>query len=137
MLFEAIDPSDASGASVPFEPGARTAWHAHPRGQILIVTAGTGRVQRWGDPIEVIRPGDVVRIPAGAKHWHGAAAQASMTHFAIAEHRDQQLDGYLRRALDSGLIRSQITEAFTHLGFYAGWPKAIKAMSVVTRSLGK
>ena len=88
MLFEALDPSHASGASVTFEPGARTAWHSHPRGQILIVTAGTGRVQRWGGPIEVIRQGDVVRIPAGAKHWHGAAPQASMTHLAIAEHRD-------------------------------------------------
>ena len=88
MLFEALDPSHASGASVTFEPGARTAWHSHPRGQILIVTAGTGRVQRWGSAIEVIRPGDVVRIPAGAKHWHGASPQASMTHLAIAEHRD-------------------------------------------------
>ena len=88
MLFEALDPSHASGASVTFEPGARTAWHSHPRGQILIVTAGTGRVQRWGAPIEVIHQGDVVRIPAGAKHWHGAAPQASMTHLAIAEHRD-------------------------------------------------
>ena len=88
MLFEALDPSHASGGSVTFEPGARTAWHSHPRGQILIVTAGTGRVQRWGDPVEEIRQGDVVRIPAGAKHWHGASPRASMTHLAIAEHRD-------------------------------------------------
>ena len=88
MLFEALDPSHASGGSVTFEPGARTAWHSHPRGQILIVTAGTGRVQRWGDPIEEIRAGDVVRIPAGQKHWHGASPQASMTHIAITEHRD-------------------------------------------------
>jgi 4-carboxymuconolactone decarboxylase len=88
MLFEALDPSDASGGSVTFEPGARTAWHSHPRGQILIVTAGTGRVQRWGNPIEEIRTGDVVRIPAGQKHWHGASPQASMTHIAISEHRD-------------------------------------------------
>jgi 4-carboxymuconolactone decarboxylase len=87
-LFEALDPSHASGGSVTFEPGARTAWHSHPRGQILIVTAGTGRVQRWGDPIEDIRQGDVVRIPAGEKHWHGASPQASMTHIAITEHRD-------------------------------------------------
>ena len=65
MLFEALDPSHASGGSVTFEPGARTAWHSHPGGQILIVTAGIGRVQRWGDPIEEIRAGDVVRIPAG------------------------------------------------------------------------
>jgi 4-carboxymuconolactone decarboxylase len=87
-LFEALDPSHASGGSVTFEPGARAAWHSHPRGQILIVTAGTGRVQRWGDPVEEIRQGDVVRIPAGEKHWHGASPQASMTHIAITEHRD-------------------------------------------------
>lgn len=88
MLFEAVDPSRASGGLVTFEPGARTAWHTHPRGQILIITAGTGRVQRWGDPIEEVRVGDVVRIPAGQKHWHGASPQASMTHLAISEHRD-------------------------------------------------
>jgi 4-carboxymuconolactone decarboxylase len=86
MLFEAVDPSNASGGWVTFEPGARTAWHSHPRGQILIITAGTGRVQRWGDPIEEVRAGDVVRIPAGQKHWHGASPQASMTHLAITEH---------------------------------------------------
>ena len=88
MLFEALDPSHASGGSVTFEPRARTAWHSHPRGQILIVTAGTGRVQLWGGPIEEIRAGDVVRIPAGQKHWHGASPQASMTHIAMTEHRD-------------------------------------------------
>ena len=87
-LFEALEPSHASGASVTFERGARTAWHSHPRGQILIVTAGTGRVQRWGDPAEEIRSGDVVRIPAGEKHWHGASPHTSMTHIAITEHRD-------------------------------------------------
>jgi 4-carboxymuconolactone decarboxylase len=88
MLFEAVDPSHASGGSVRFEPGARTAWHSHPRGQILIITAGTGRVQRWGDPIEEVQVGDVVRIPANQKHWHGAAPRTSMTHLAISEHRD-------------------------------------------------
>jgi 4-carboxymuconolactone decarboxylase len=87
MLFEARDPSHASGGLVTFEPGARTAWHTHPRGQILIVTTGVGRVQRWGDPIEEVREGDVVRIPAGQKHWHGASPQTSMTHIAISEHR--------------------------------------------------
>jgi 4-carboxymuconolactone decarboxylase len=87
-LFEAVDPSHASGASVTFEPGARSAWHAHPRGQILIVTVGTGRVQLWGGPIEEIRPGDVVRIPPGQKHWHGASPDSSMTHIAIQEHVD-------------------------------------------------
>ena len=88
MLFEATDPSHASGGSVAFEAGARTAWHSHPGGQILIVTAGTGRVQQWGGPIEEIQAGDVVRIPAGQKHWHGASPHASMTHLAITEPRD-------------------------------------------------
>jgi 4-carboxymuconolactone decarboxylase len=99
-LFEALDPSHASGASVAFEPGARTTWHSHPRGQILIVTAGTGRVQRWGDPIEEIRQGDVVRIPAGEKHWHGAAPRASMTHIAITEHRDGTRVQWMERVSD-------------------------------------
>ncbi len=88
MLFEATTPSHASGGSVAFEAGARTAWHSHPGGQILIVTAGTGRVQQWGGPIEEIQVGDVVRIPAGQKHWHGASPHASMTHLAITEPRD-------------------------------------------------
>jgi len=88
MLFETLEPLHASAGSVTFEPGARTAWHSHPAGQILIVTAGTGRVQRWGDRIEEIRLGDVVRIPPGQKHWHGAAPQASMTHIAITEPRE-------------------------------------------------
>jgi 4-carboxymuconolactone decarboxylase len=99
-LFEALDPSLASGASVMFEPGARTTWHSHPRGQVLIVTAGTGRVQRWGDPIDEIRQGDVVRIPAGEKHWHGAAPQASMTHIAITEHRDGTRVQWMERVSD-------------------------------------
>lgn len=99
-LFEALDPSHASGGSVTFEPGARTAWHSHPRGQILIVTAGIGRVQRWGDPIEEIRQGDVVRIPAGEKHWHGAAPQASLTHIAITEHRDGTRVQWMERVSD-------------------------------------
>jgi 4-carboxymuconolactone decarboxylase len=88
MLFEAVDPSHASGGYVTFEPRARTAWHSHPRGQILIVTAGTGRVQLWGGPIEELRAGDVARIHAGQKHWHGASPQSAMTHLAVSEHRD-------------------------------------------------
>jgi 4-carboxymuconolactone decarboxylase len=88
-LFQANAPARASGALVTFEPGSRTAWHTHPLGQILIVTAGTGRVQRWGDPVEEIRQGDVVWIPPGQKHWHGAAPNNSMAHIAIVE----QLDG--------------------------------------------
>jgi len=88
-LFPANDPSRTSGAYVTFEPGARAAWHTHPLGQVLLVTAGIGRVQRWGGPVEEIRPGDVVWIPPGLKHWHGAAPTTGMTHIAIQE----QLDG--------------------------------------------
>jgi 4-carboxymuconolactone decarboxylase len=88
MLSEALEPSHASAGSVTFAPGARTAWHSHPRGQTLIITAGIGRVQRWGAPSQEVRAGDVVRIPASAKHWHGASPQASMTHIAITEHHD-------------------------------------------------
>jgi 4-carboxymuconolactone decarboxylase len=88
-LFQPHAPSRASGASVTFEPGARTAWHIHPFGQTLIVTAGVGRIQRWGSPVEEIRQGDVVWIPTGVKHWHGAAPNSSMTHIAIQE----QLNG--------------------------------------------
>ena len=88
-LFQAADPARVAGASVTFEPGARTAWHTHPLGQTLIVTAGAGLVQRRGGPIEEIRPGDVVWIPPGVEHWHGAKATTAMTHIAIQE----QLDG--------------------------------------------
>jgi quercetin dioxygenase-like cupin family protein len=75
----------AVGASVTFEPGARTAWHTHPLGQTLIVTAGCGLVQSWGRPIEEIRPGDVIWCPPGEKHWHGATATTAVTHIAIQE----------------------------------------------------
>lgn len=84
-LFHATAPARASGSLVTFEPGARTAWHSHPLGQILIVTAGAGRMQRWGDPVEEIHQGDVVWIPPGQKHWHGAAPNSSMAHIAIVE----------------------------------------------------
>jgi quercetin dioxygenase-like cupin family protein len=84
-LFDAKEPSRTSGAYVTFEPRARTAWHTHPLGQTLIVTAGAGRVQRWGDPVEAIRPGDVVSIPPGQKHWHGASPTTALTHIAIQE----------------------------------------------------
>lgn len=88
MLFDPQLPARAGGASVTFEPGARTAWHSHPLGQTLIVTAGCGRVQRWGGPVEDIRPGDVVRIAPGEKHWHGAAPTTAMTHIAVQEQHD-------------------------------------------------
>jgi quercetin dioxygenase-like cupin family protein len=84
-LFEAPEPARVRGASVTFEAGARTAWHTHPLGQTLIVTAGCGLAQRWGGPIEEIRPGDVVWFPPGEKHWHGATATTAMTHIALQE----------------------------------------------------
>ena len=84
-LFEAPEPARARAASVTFEPGARTAWHTHPLGQALIVTFGLGWVQRWGGPIEEIRPGDVIWFAAGEKHWHGATPRTAMTHIAIHE----------------------------------------------------
>jgi quercetin dioxygenase-like cupin family protein len=87
-LFSAPEPARVVGASVTFEPGARTAWHTHPLGQTLVVTAGSGRAQRWGGPVEEIRPGDVVWFPPGEKHWHGAAATTAMTHIAIQEKLD-------------------------------------------------
>jgi 4-carboxymuconolactone decarboxylase len=100
MLFEALAPSNATAGTVTFQPGARTAWHTHPRGQILVITAGTGRVQRWGDPIEEVRAGDVVQIPAGQKHWHGASPQASMTHLAITEELDGKRVQWMEQVTD-------------------------------------
>jgi quercetin dioxygenase-like cupin family protein len=85
-VFDATDSSRAAAATVTFEPGARTAWHSHPRGQRLVVTSGLGRVQSWGSPVAEIRPGDVVWIPAGVKHWHGASPTTAMTHIAVQEH---------------------------------------------------
>jgi quercetin dioxygenase-like cupin family protein len=86
--FTHDDPSRVTGATVTFEPGARTAWHSHPLGQTLIVTAGHGRVRQWGDVIQDIKPGDVVWIPPDVKHWHGAAPTERMTHIAIQERLD-------------------------------------------------
>jgi quercetin dioxygenase-like cupin family protein len=88
-LFQTKEPARGMGVSVTFEPGARSAWHTHPLGQTLIVTAGCGLVQSSGGPVEVIRPGDVVSCPPGEKHWHGATATTAMTHIAIVE----QLNG--------------------------------------------
>jgi 4-carboxymuconolactone decarboxylase len=99
-LYGAVDPSHSSGGFVTFAAGARTAWHSHPGGQILIVMAGTGRVQLWGQPIEEIQTGDVVRIPAGAKHWHGASPRASMTHLGITEQRDGTAVEWLEKVSD-------------------------------------
>ena len=100
-LFDPTPSSRVSGASVTFEPGARSAWHTHPLGQRLIVTAGTGRVQRWGGPLEEIREGDVVWTPPGVKHWHGAAPTTSMTHTAIQEAVDGRNVVWLEKVSDA------------------------------------
>ncbi|RWC03503.1 cupin domain-containing protein [Mesorhizobium sp.] len=99
-LFQASEPARVGGASVTFEPSARTAWHTHPLGQTLIITAGLGRVQREGAPVEEIRPGDVVWIPPGVKHWHGASATTAMTHLAIQESLDGKPVEWLEKVSD-------------------------------------
>ena len=99
-LVDAPEPARVAGASVTFEPGARTAWHTHPLGQTLIVTAGCGWAQRWGGPIEEIRLGDVIWFPPGEKHWHGATATAAVTHIAIQEKLDGKAVDWLEHVSD-------------------------------------
>jgi quercetin dioxygenase-like cupin family protein len=99
-LVQAPDPARVQGASVTFEPGARTAWHTHPLGQTLIVTFGVGRAQRWGGPIEEIRPGDVVWFPPGEKRWHGASATTAMTHIAIQETLNGKVVDWMEKVSD-------------------------------------
>jgi quercetin dioxygenase-like cupin family protein len=99
-LFQAGAPARAVGASVTFEPGARTAWHTHPLGQTLIVTAGCGWVQQLGGPVEEIRPGDVVWFPPGEKHWHGASPTTAMTHIAIQENLDGKVVDWMEKVSD-------------------------------------
>lgn len=99
-LFNSFDPERVQGAAVTFEPGARTAWHTHPLGQTLIVTAGVGRAQRWGGTIEEIRPGDVVWFAPGEKHWHGAAPDTAMTHIALQEVQDGKVVDWMEKVSD-------------------------------------
>jgi quercetin dioxygenase-like cupin family protein len=99
-LFPIAAPARAAGNAVTFEPGARTAWHTHPLGQVLIVTAGCGRTQREGGPIEEIRPGDVVVFAPGEKHWHGAAPTTAMTHIAIQESLDGKAVDWMEKVSD-------------------------------------
>jgi quercetin dioxygenase-like cupin family protein len=99
-LFDAPEPRRVSGASVTFEPGTRTAWHVHPLGQTLIVTAGYGWVQSWGGPAEEIRPGDVITCPPGEKHWHGATPTTAMTHIAIQEKLNGKVVEWLEKVSD-------------------------------------
>jgi len=100
-LYGPRGPSRASAAYVSFEPGARSAWHSHPLGQILVVTAGVGRVQRWGGKIEEIRPGDVVWTPPGVKHWHGAAPTTAMTHIASQEAENGKVVEWMEQVSDA------------------------------------
>ena len=99
-LFQPKAPARAAGASVTFEPGARTAWHTHPLGQTLIITTGCGWVQQEGGPVEEVRPGDVVWFPPGVKHWHGATATTAMTHIAIQEGLDGKVVDWLEQVSD-------------------------------------
>jgi len=99
-LFQPKESAHASGAYVTFEPGARTAWHTHPLGQTLIVTAGVGRVQIEGGPMEEIRPGDVVSIPSGQRHWHGASPTTAMTHLAVQEALNGKVVEWMEKVTD-------------------------------------
>jgi quercetin dioxygenase-like cupin family protein len=105
-LFQATETARARGNSVTFEPGARTAWHTHPLGQTLIVTAGCGLVQLWGQPAKEIRPGDVVWIEPGEKHWHGAAPATAMSHIAIQEHLDGKTADFMEEVSDEQYRRA-------------------------------
>ena len=109
-LFEAPEPARARGASVTFEPGARTAWHTHPLGQTLIVTAGLGWAQRWAGPIEEIRPGDVIWFAPGEKHWHGAAHHGhdAYRHSGTARRQARRLDGEGQRRTIPRLIAANV-----------------------------
>ena len=100
-LYQAPSPARVACAKVTFEPGARTAWHTHPLGQTLIITSGVGRVQRIGEPIEQVRPGDVVWIPPGEKHWHGAAPSTTLTHLAIQEILDGKSVDWMEKVTDA------------------------------------
>lgn len=99
-LFPVRDPSRTSGGKVTFAPGARSAWHAHPLGQTLIVTEGMGWIQQSGGPIEEIRKGDVIWIPAGVKHWHGASRNTAMTHIAIQKELDGKVVEWMEKVTD-------------------------------------
>lgn len=155
-LFDATAPGRSSGALVSFDAGARSAWHTHPLGQVLIITAGKGRIQKWGEAHEEIREEDVVRIPPGVKHWHGAAPTAAMSHVAIQESQDGQVVHWLekvseaeynplsrekpmtRQIKSSGPYAdiSPTLDGYTQHapGFYAGWPAANTAVEIARKA---
>jgi quercetin dioxygenase-like cupin family protein len=109
-LFEASEPARAIGASVTFEPGARTAWHTHPLGQNLIVVSGSGFVQCWGKPARRIGPGDVVQCPPREKHWHGATPDCAMTHIAVQEALDGKVVDWLEKVSDEEYLAAMAAE---------------------------
>lgn len=110
-LFNAPDPARAVGASVTFEPGARTAWHTHPLGQTLIVTAGCGWAQSEGSPVRIIRPGDVVWFAPGERHWHGATSTTGMTHVAIHERLDGRTVDWMEKVSDTDYAAGEAVTA--------------------------
>ena len=138
-LFDTTTLARAYAASVSFDPGARTAWHTHPRGQILIVTEGVGRAQIWGGAIEELRPGDVVRIPPGAKHWHGAAPTTAMTHTAIVEYLDGRSTTWMEKVSDAqygAAVRAQ--DASTAPGAATGaFPSSTQRMGDIAPKLAQ
>ena len=103
-IFNPADADRVQGALVTFEPGARTAWHTHPLGQTLVVMTGLGRVQLLGGPVQDIRPGDVVCIAPGEKHWHGAGPQTGMTHMAIQEVKDGKMVDWMEHVSDADYL---------------------------------
>ena len=105
MHFKATEPGRSSAGSVTFEPGARTAWHTHPLGQAIVITAGAGWVQREGGPVEEVHPGDTVWFPAGEKHWHGATPTNGMSHIAITESLDGKVADWLEKVTDEQYTR--------------------------------
>jgi quercetin dioxygenase-like cupin family protein len=110
-LFQTSEPARAGGAYVTFEPCSRSDWHTHPLGQTLIVTSGCGLVQRWGGPIEEIRPGDVVWTAPGEKHWHGAAPTTAMTHIAIQESLNGKNVDWLEKVIDEQYQGRQVEKS--------------------------
>jgi len=108
MLFTPTEPARTSGGNVTFEPNARTAWHVHPLGQMLIVTAGSGFIQKWGEALQSINPGDVVWIAPNEKHWHGAAPSTAMTHIAIQEAQDGSAVTWMEHVSDEQYVKQDV-----------------------------
>jgi quercetin dioxygenase-like cupin family protein len=113
-LFQSAAPARVAGASVTFEPCARTAWHTHPLGQTLVVISGCGRVQREGGPVEEIRPGDVVQFAPGEKHWHGASPTTAMTHIAIQENLNGKVVDWMEKVTDKEYMAEALKRRLRH-----------------------